>query len=58
VGEPGGLGKVCVCEGSTMILHDKLKENGSKVKAICVAPGLAATDLQVGRTGWAEGRLL
>lgn len=49
---------MCVCEGSTMILHDKLKENGSKVKAICVAPGLAATDLQVGRTGWAEGRLL
>jgi NAD(P)-dependent dehydrogenase (short-subunit alcohol dehydrogenase family) len=36
-----------VAEGSTMILHDKLKEEGSKVKAICVAPGLAATDLQV-----------
>lgn len=31
---------------SMMILHEKLQEKGSKVKALCCAPGLAATDLQ------------
>jgi hypothetical protein len=29
-----------------MILHEKLKAAGSKVKSLCVDPGLAATDLQ------------
>eukprot|EP00967_Tisochrysis_lutea_P004523 scaffold5351_cov26-Tisochrysis_lutea.AAC.1 len=32
---------------SAMILHEKLHAKGSKVKALSVAPGLAATDLQV-----------
>mmetsp|Transcript_7348 Transcript_7348/g.22720 ORF Transcript_7348/g.22720 Transcript_7348/m.22720 type:complete len:361 (-) Transcript_7348:661-1743(-) len=31
---------------SAMILHEKLHAKGSKVKALSVAPGLAATDLQ------------
>jgi NAD(P)-dependent dehydrogenase (short-subunit alcohol dehydrogenase family) len=31
---------------SSMILHEKLKAAGSKVKSLCVDPGLAATDLQ------------
>jgi NAD(P)-dependent dehydrogenase (short-subunit alcohol dehydrogenase family) len=31
----------------TLALHDRLTSANSKVKAVCVAPGLAATNLQV-----------
>jgi hypothetical protein len=30
-----------------MALHDKLQAAGSRVKSLCAAPGLAATNLQV-----------
>jgi hypothetical protein len=32
-----------------MALHDKLQAAGSRVKSLCAAPGLAATNLQVRR---------